>query len=257
MKKKVFLSVAWLLLIAANVSAGWVFTENSEGDRQITYIQDNKMKFAAADQMIIFDLDNNLISFGNPKGKSYWTGPPEEFAAQTRKSMETAGREVEKQLSAVPSGQREAFRQTIDREIKKRFNTPPPAVEVKESGRISVMEGYNVRKYDILFNGMLRQEQWIAEDIRVDKEFDVKRFGKMLNAFHAGSGQGNDDVALSSPEVTSLLTKGWPLKKTDYDEDGYPESDEVIKVEKTSLPASTFDIPASWRRLPLSDIFGK
>jgi hypothetical protein len=91
----------------------------------------------------------------------------------------------------------------------------------------------------------------------VDKEFDVKSFGKMLTAFYAGSGQGNDDVVLSSPQVTNLLTKGWPLKKTDYDEDGYPESDEVIKVEKTSLPGSTFEVPASWRKLSLSDIFGK
>jgi len=257
MKKKVILSAVWLLLIAADASAGWVFTESSEGDKQITYIQDNKMKFAAADQMIIFDLDNNLISFGNPKEKSYWSGPPDEFAAQTRKSVEIADRVVERQLSKVPAGQREVFKQNIDREVNKQINARPPAVEVKESNRTSVMKGYNVRKYEILFNGMLRQEQWIAEDIRVDKEFDVKRFGKMLTAFYAGLGQGNDDVVLSSPQVTNLLTKGWPLKKTDYDEDGYPESDEVIKVENISLPSSTFEVPASWRKLSLSDIFGK
>lgn len=257
MKTKVILSLAWLLLLAADASAGWVFTENSEGDKQTTYIQDNKMKFAAADQIIIFDLDKNLISFGNPKDKSYWIGTPDEFAAQTRNNMETVGQTVERQLSDVPAGQRLAFKQSIASEMRKQVSTPPPSVEVKESDRISVMKGYNVRKYDILFNGTLRQEQWIAEDIRVDKEFNVKRFGKMLSSFHAGLGQGNDDLALSSPPVTDMLTRGWPLKKTDYDEDGYPESDEVIKIEKTSVPASAFEIPANWRKLSLSDIFGK
>ncbi|QTA89069.1 DUF4412 domain-containing protein [Desulfonema magnum] len=256
MKIRIFLLTVLFLGITSGAFAGWVFVEKSQGDTHTSYLQDNRMKFVAGDHLIIFDLDKNKICFADPKKKTYWMGSPEEFAAQTRKSMENIDKMMEKQLAKLPPAQREKMKSTILQQMKKHADAPLPKVEVRATDQSGKIAGYEVRKYEILFNGQLRQDQWIAKDIMVDKEVDMKRFGKMMKTFHAGIGRSAEDIAMASPKVTELMSlKGWPLKKTDYDEEGYPETDEVIKVEKKSLPPSTFDIPKGYRKLSMSEIF--
>ncbi|MDM8524648.1 DUF4412 domain-containing protein [Desulfococcaceae bacterium HSG8] len=256
MKIRALLLILFFLTIASGASAGWIFVENSEGDRQTKYLQDNKMKFVAPDHIMIFDLDKNRIVFANPKEKNYWLGAPENFAAQARENIRNMDKMLEKQLAQVPVAQRENFKRAIVQQIKKQYNRQPPVLEVRSTDQSDKIAGYKVRKYEVLFNGQVRQEQWIAEDIRVNHDLNVERFGKMMRAFHAGSGRGSEDAALSSPRVTDLMKKGWPLRIVDYDEDGYPETDEVIRVEKKSLPSSTFDFIKKYRKMSMTELFG-
>ena len=257
MKIKSFLPALLALAIASDAFAGWVFIQNSEGERQTSFIQDNKMRFVAPDHILIFDLNKHNICFANPKEKTYWSGSPDEFSAQVRKGAENLDKMLEQQLAQVPPQQREAFKQAIRQQIKTRVSTPAAKVEIRLTEKFGKVAGYNVRKYEILINGQLRQDQWIAKDIRMHKTFDVKRFGKMMRAFHAGFGKGGEDVAFSSPQVMGLLEKGWPLRKTDYDDEGYRETEEVIKVRKKQLRGSLFDSPKGYRRISMREIFGK
>ena len=257
MKVIIFLLTVLPWLIADNASGGWTFTENSEGERQTRHIQNNRMKFTAPDHLIIFDLDKKMVSFANPNEKSYWMGTPAEFAAQAKKGLENIDKIIDRQLSAVPPGQRAAFKRSLIQQIKKQTGGPRPKVEIKPSDRSAKIAGHKVRKYDILFDGLLRQELWIAQDIRFGREFDVRQFGKMMRVFHSGLGQHSDESELWSPRVTKLLLKGWPLRTTDYDEDGSPEKTEVLKVEKSDLPDSAFELPGNYRRMSVSEIFGR
>jgi hypothetical protein len=113
-----------------------------------------------------------------------------------------------------------------------------------------------VKKYEIRMNNQLCQAYWIAKDIKVSSEFDVKRFGKMMRTFHTGFGPNKEAVMFSSPEVTDILRQGWPLRTVSYDEDGYPETTEVVEVKKTSLPDSVFQLPKDYQQIPLTALFG-
>jgi len=257
MKIKIIFLIVLLSVTASRAIAGWVFIQSSEGDKQTLYIQDNNMKIVATDQIMIFMLDKNMVSFANPKEKTYWMETPEAFSAQVRKGMENLDQMIDQQLTRVPPRQKAAFKQTIRQQMRKQITSRLPRIEVKPAGPPAKIAGYDVKKYEIQVNGQLRQEQWIAEDIKISETFDVKQYGKMMRAFHGGLGKGSDDAALSSPEVIALLEKGWPLKKVDYDEDGYPETEEVVKVVKRPIQNTTFVPPQDYRRISMAEIFGK
>jgi hypothetical protein len=256
-----FMLAVLFSLSASVVFAGWEFVENTKGDdgrsnTQTSCIQDNKMKFAASDYIMVVDVSKNIITYADPKRKAYWTGTPEEFAAQVQRNMENMDRMMEKQLSQLPINQREQVRQSLLQEMRKQFQKPPAKIEVKAGKQTDKIAGYEVEKYEVMMNGQLRQELWIAEDVKVSKEFDVKRFGNMMKSFHSPFGRDDQDATLSSPEVIEVMSKGWPLRKVDYDEDGYREQDEVVKIQNKTLPESAFDLPAGYRQMPMSEIFG-
>jgi hypothetical protein len=255
MKLKMLLLLTTLLIFAETAFGGWVFVESSEGDTQTRYIQDNRMKIDAADHIIIFDLNKNLISFANPKEKTYWSGSPQEFAAQAGNLIRNIDKTLERQLANIPPPQREAFKRTLLQQVRKQVSETPPRVEVKTADQSGKIAGYDAEKYEILFNGLPRQDQWIAKGIDIRKSFDIKRFGEMMRVFHSGSGPGSDDASLASPQVIALLNKGWPLRVVDYDEDGYPETDEVVKVENKTLPESVFTLPKQYRKMSMTNIF--
>lgn len=245
-----------LLATASQATAGWVFIQSSDGDKNTLYIQDNKMKFVATDHIMIFMLDKNKVCFANPKEKTYWMETPQAFSAQVRKGMENLDQMIDQQLTRIPPKQKEAFKQSIRQQMRTQIASRSPRVAVKLTKRSAKIAGYDVKKYEIRVNGKVRQDLWIAEDIKISETFDVKRYGKMMRSFHGGLGRGGEDAALSSPEVIALLEKGWPLKKVDYDEDGYPETEEVVKVVKRPIQNTTFVPPQDYRRISMTEIFG-
>lgn len=261
MKIRIFILAILLSLSASGAFAGWEFVENSKGDdgqsdTQTSCIQDNRMKFVAPDYIMIVDVNKNTISYADTKRKAYWTGTPEEFAAQAQKNMENMDRMMEKQLSQLPINQREQVRQSLVQEMSRRFQTPPSKIEVKAAKQNDKIAGHEVTKYEVMMNGQLRQELWIAEDVKVSKDLDIKKFGNMMKSFQSPFGRNDQDAALSSPEVMEVISKGWPLRKVDYDEDGYREQDEVVKLENKSLSDAVFALPAGYREMPMSELFG-
>ena len=256
MKIRILFLLALSWGIASDALGGWTFAENSEGDTQTSYIQNNKMKFVAPDHIMIYDLDKNMICFANPKEKSFWSGTPEAFSAQAKKEMQQIHKTIDRQLAKVPAAQRETFRRSILRDIKKQAPAPPAKITVKATDQSAKVAGYTVKKYEIWMNDQIRQAYWIAKDVRVSSEFDVKRFGKMMRSFHTGPEQNSDEAIFSSPEVTDILRWGWPLRTVSYDEDGYPETTEVVRVKKTSLPDSVFQLPKDYQRIPVAALFG-
>ncbi|OQX23342.1 MAG: hypothetical protein BWK80_26500 [Desulfobacteraceae bacterium IS3] len=261
MKIRIFMLAVLFSLSASGVFAGWEFVENTKGDdaqtdTQTSCIQDNKMKFVTPDHIMLVDVDKNTVTFADPKRKAYWTGTPEEFAAQAQKNMENMDRMIEKQLSQLPANQREKVRQSLVQEMSRRFQSSPSKIEVKAAKQSDKIAGHSVEKYEVMMNGQLRQELWIAEDVKVNKDLDIKKYGNMMKSFQSPFGRNDQDAALSSPEVMEVISKGWPLRKVDYDEDGYPEREEVVKVENKSLPDTVFALPAGYRQMPMSELFG-
>ncbi len=255
MKTKIFFLAILFAGATSQGFAGWVFVQDSEGERQTWHIQDNQIKFAAPDHVMIFDVNRNMLCFANSREKTYWQGTPDEFSTQARKDMKNLDKIVDQQLAGMPASQRNPFKQSIHEQMRRQTADSPVRVTVRDSGASATVAGYKVRKYEIRVNNEIRQEQWIAGDIQVSQTLDVARFGKMMRTFQGRL--GGEDAALSSPEVISLLKKGWPLRKVDYDDEGYREVEDVTKVEKKKIPGSAFAPPAGYRRISLADIFGK
>jgi hypothetical protein len=247
---------AIVLLTASQAAAGWVFFSDGTQEKQTTYISDNRLKFAASDQIMIFDIDANRIAFLNPDMRTYWKGAPETFAASAKLTSEDIKDMIEENLEEVPPQQWETMAENLRRQMLQQTGGPPPAVVVNLTADYETIAGYRARKHEIHINGELRQDLWIADGIEVSTEMDVEKYGQMLRTFHSTLGY-NAETAFSDPKVISLYEKGWPLRTVTYDEEGYPDKTEVTQVIRKPLMADEFQAPSGYRELSSREIFGQ
>ncbi len=63
--------------------------------------------------------------------------------------------------------------------------------------------------------------------------------------------------AIWSPEVVNLIARGWVLRTVYFEEEGAIQVDEVSKIENKPLPPSVFEIPQDYRRMQITEMFGK
>ncbi len=246
---------ALCMAMASQAAAGWVFITDGIQEKQITFIEDNRLKFAAPDHVMIFDINDNRITFLNPDMETYWGGAPETFAASAKLTFEDIEDMIEKNLEEVPPQEQEAMAESLRRQMRQQTGGTPPVVHVTPTDTEETIAGYRTRKYRIQVNGELRQEMWIADGIEVSTEFDIDAYGRMLRTFHSTLGS-NTETAFSDPEVIALYKKGWPLRTINYDEEGYPDKTEVINIARKPLMASEFEIPSNYRELSSKEMFG-
>lgn len=244
MKKSIILTTALTLLFASDLFAGWVFVSETGGNAG-TYVQDNKIKFEAPDQSLTFDVNKNTIVVADTKEKTYWSGTPEEFGKQARKGVES----IEK-IIAISEKEKQAL-------LGDNKSGEPVEVKVKGPWKSGKISGYATQKYEIFVNGKLRAEKWIAGDIDVGKELDVKRFAEMMRKFQSGFGKDAETAAMWSPKITALLEKGWPLATVDYRSDIDKHVEKTAKVEQKKVSDSVFNPPAGFKNVSFMAIFGK
>lgn len=256
MKFRCWILILLIILMSSPVFAGWIFTENSEGEIQMTYIQGNKIKFVKPEQITIFNLNENKLIFINPKDRTYWSGKPEEFVEASQKSIAMLEKQMDEQLSNLPPDQRNSVQKALKNQ-KKPSSYVQLTVDIKHTDQTGTIIGYPVKKYEIWLNGKLRQEQWIASGIQINKDISPDLFRKFLYSLKTDTFQDDQPNMMLLPNVTDLLNIGWPLKRIDYDEDGYPETEETIKAEQVSIPGSAFEVPEHYQRISLMELYSK
>ena len=256
MKIRWTLVPALFLALTSQAAAGWIFHSDGDQEQQTTYIEDNRLKFAAPDHIMIYDVADNQIAFLNPDMKTYWKGAPETFAASAKLTSEDIKDMIEENLEEVPPQEQETMAENLRRQMLRQTGGPPPTVAVNVTPAYETIAGYRARKHEIHINGELRQEMWIADAIEVSTEFDVEQYGEMLRTFHSTLGY-NVETAFSHPNIIALYKKGWPLRTVTYDEEGYPDKTEVVNVVRKPLMASEFEIPSNYRKLSSEEIFGQ
>lgn len=257
MKIRTIVITVLLTIITTSAYAGWVFTESGQSENQTTYIQNNKMKLVNADQIMIVDVAKNQLCFANPKQKTFWRGTPSQLASEAGKIMNDMDKMMDEQLSAIPAEQRDMLKQALRDQITPGKNSPNPNAQVVDTGLGDTIAGYPARKYEIRVDGKLSEALWITGGIKMGSEFDVRRFSEMMRSLTSGISMIGDYAAMSSPQVMSLLEKGWPLRVVDYQGGKYNMLSDVIKVEKKSISPATFDIPKDYQQSSVVDIFGR
>jgi len=257
MKIRTIVITALLTIITTSAYAGWVFTESGQSENQTTYIQNNKMKLVNPDQIMIVDVAKNQLCFANPKQKTFWRGTPSQLASEAGKIMNDMDKMMDEQLSAIPAEQRDMLKQALKNQITPGKNSPNPNAQVVDTGLGDTIAGYPARKYEIRVDGKLSEALWITGGIKMGSEFDVRRFSEMMRSLTSGISMIGDYAAMSSPQVMSLLEKGWPLRVVDYQGGKYNMLSDVIKVEKKSISPATFDIPKDYQQSSVVDIFGR
>ena len=259
MKTKSILAVLLTLALATPALAGWVIEEantDSSGEQTIdtVYFQKNKAKVVSPRQTMIFDIDKGVMSFVVTERKVYWTGTPEEFQRGMKAGSD---RMMEERMKQIPPEQRQAYEKYM-KQMKAKDQASPAKrefnVEVKKTSDKVTISGYSGQKYQVIVDGMLKEELWVCDKIDITGEGDREKFRKLTDSM---SEPGQGDSYRSSPEyvkISQYMEKGYPVKRMHYDESGNETyGSEMKKIEKKNIPGSEFEVPKGYKKLSINE----
>jgi hypothetical protein len=218
MKVQHILSVILLLLVAAQVNAGWIIqqkvTVNGEKETVTLYFQKNKMKTT-----------NHAISIVNLEEEKFYTIMPEQ-----KMYMVMTPDDISKMRAGIA--------ETVP---------TPQKVEVKETGETATIAGHSTKKYQVWVDGVMDSEVWLTKDIDFGSEFDMAKLSRLTEKM---SGQS---AYKETEQYQDLMKLGFPLKQVEITPQGKVET-EVIKAEKKDISDSEFQIPTDFRGMNVGDM---
>ncbi len=216
MKAKGILTLMMVVAAVMVAQAGWVIEQvatdpNGKQTTQVYYIQNNKIMIADQEK-VIFDLETLEMTAIMAEQGMYMKFPAD--------MMNMMGK------AAPEWGE---------------------TVEVRKTSETETIAGYSTTKYQLLIDGELAHEIWLAEDLDLSAEVDMEQF---LNMSMMRAGEASYQ---STPEYQDLFRQGYPLKQVHFQAGG-KEIIEATKVEKQDIPDSQFEVPEGFREMKMQQM---
>lgn len=253
--------------LASPAVAGYQLTDK-DGDR--TLVSKGRVKElsgAGGGPQSVFDLGAARAWMSNPDRGVYWEGTIDELCTTIRDTTAAIGKAMhdamEEQLSKLPPESRakvEALRKQLEANRKTdEGKTGPGVVKVERTEETATIAGQPTRKYSVLVDGALYEEDWLTTDPALAKEFALDRASELMSRVSSCATASDPDP--SHPKgidegkiYQKLYPQGWPLKTVAYAGGKSHTKAEITKVEKRDVPESEFKPPAGFRKAPLSEV---
>jgi hypothetical protein len=264
------------LLPGGEAAAGWAIEQAvkggaGEGVRQQIVVQSNRLKAVSLGpdgrpvQAMILDLSNDTLTQVNYPERTYVTATVQEYV-QTISHMTQAAagqraeamKAMQQQLQNLSPEQRKQV-EAMMRQAPAGGGTAPCAErkrEIRRTGQQATVAGYPAIRYEVLADGQLEAELWMAPGLTLARELDLRKLEQFSTAMaRVGPGCGPGQ---SGPPGTDL---GWKLAA-----EGYPVRTvqkepgitvEVVQAESRALPAAEFQPPAGFARRTLRELMGQ
>ena len=252
-------------------SAGWVIEQvvkGGGGDRQQVMLQANRMKTLVFEggkpaSAGIVDLNAQTVTQVDYRERYYVTTSVREFVqmmqgamAGATKEMQEAMKQMQEEMKDMSPEERKMAQQMMGQMMP--GQTPQacrePRMELKKTGQQATIAGYPAVRYDVLADGKLESEVWIAKGLTAWRELDqqkIERFGaEMAKLAACGPGPGRQGFAGADPHW-KLAGEGYPVRTVDS---GSGVTVEVVKAESRSIPAAEFQPPAGFARKTLQEM---
>jgi len=258
-----------LFIFSVTANADWVMEDNKGNT---TYLGKGKIKSEYKNEEInishIIDTNKDLITMLDKNRKIYGSGTPEEYCNATR----SFSKEMQEQaLAGLPPEQRKMIKEQM-KQLQQMSKSNPmgdmhkPVVLIKKTGNNDEIAGHKTNKYTINVDDNKYQDIWIVSDISMNDEMKKlglykfhlieKRMEKCMDASEEEMGMMADP--LDSPEYIKLTEKGFVMREIYYtggfSGPGGDEKTEVVRLEKKSISASEFKIPAGYKKVPVKDL---
>jgi uncharacterized protein DUF4412 len=262
------LSAALVGLLACPALAGYQLTDK-DGDQ--TLVSNGRVKELSGEgggPQSVFDLGLARAWMSNPDRGVYWEGTIDELCTTIRDTTAAIGKAMhdamEAQLSQLSPENRakvEELRKQLEANRKKEEESKasPGVVKVERTQQTETIAGQPTRKFNVLVDGALYEEDWLTTDPALAKEFALDRASELMSRVSACAIASDPDP--SHPKgvdegkiYQKLYPQGWPLKTVAH-VGGKPRTKtEITKVEKRDVPDSEFKPPPGYRKAPLSEV---
>jgi hypothetical protein len=265
------------LALGGPATAGWVVEQTVQGtpeaSRQQILVQQNRIKTLSVgpdgrpSHAVILDLNADTITNVDYQRRQYVTATLQEYvqamsgAAQAAAGqMAEARKQMEEALKNVPPEQRKAMEQMLRGQMAQ---GPPgaadcaePRREVRKTGQQATVAGFPAVRYEILANGQMESEVWMAPSLQVARELDAKKLEQFTTALAKATPMCPGQAAGPSGDPTwKLISEGFPVRtRVGGSGPGGGVAVEVVKAETRSLGAGEFQPPGGFARKTLRDM---
>lgn len=265
--RSIIVILVLLIFTASQVIAGFVLEQEryekgtSKKLKGTIYMQENKVKFFDEEGQFsaIFNLetgemmqiDNMSRTYTSAKAKDYF-----KFFKEYALKMKTA---MQQQLAELPPDQRAQAEEMMKRQGIELpgSNSVPVKIELKKTGDISKIAGYESVKYEIYRNGKLDEEIWTSKEVGLENEIDMNKMTEYMSELRKieESLGGASSVSKEAEQVyIEVFGSGFPMKTIDYPVSGTSIVEEIVKVSRKQIESSEFRAPAGYRKVPLEQM---
>lgn len=248
---------------SGQATAGWVIEETTKAGgvsgKQQVMLQSNRMKsliFGETGKLamaFIVDLDADTITQVDYEGRRYATSTVQDYVQTMKGAMAGAMKEMQESLKQMPPEQRKMAEEMMRSQMGQTGKDCGKAkVEVRKSGQQATIAGYPATRYDVLVNGKLDSEVWIAKGLTAWRELDSKKLERFVAEMEKLTGCGPGQGGFGVESSWRLANEGYSVKTVDKTGDG--ATVELIKAESRTLAASEFQPPAGFARKALKEM---
>lgn len=245
---KRFVVAASLLCIAATAFAQGLYyeakIEGAGSDRgQQMYMAPKKMKTVdvntQGNSVMIVRLDKEVMWQLNPAKKTYSEitfAQLEQMVGKMGAKMDAAMAKMQKELEGLPPDQRKMVEEMMKGKMPGMGGGDAP-VTVRNTGDRQTISGFPCVKYVAMRGDEQLMTLWTTRSVQGFEEFakDWKEFGKRMAALAPRFGKEMAD-AYKDIEGMPIKTQAGGITTT------------VTKIERRSVPASEFEIPAGYTK---------
>lgn len=219
-----------------------------EGGGEVLLIQDGKVSSARGNSSSTTLIDGTTFYVLDRDRKTYYVM---DDAAIRKAAAQAAAmqKEMQERVRKMPPEQRAMMEQGMGAQMPGIFGKKDE-YEWKDTGQDETVDGWRCHTWNLLRNGAVQEDHCVVPFASIPGHEDLARANRDLwDAFVAGTA-GLISVTEYADARKSLDGYGVRLRLLDVD--GKPRGNEtvVIRCVEESLPTSTFEIPAGFRKVP-------
>lgn len=269
LSRRLAATVAAVLLGLSSAEAGYRLTDK-DGDQ--TLVSKGRVKEISGDgegPQSVFDLGTARAWMSNPEREAYWEGTIDELCTTIRETASSMARSMERamegELAKLPPESHarvEQMRKNLaaNRAAGEQPEAPGPGVvKVERTDETATIAGQPTRKYRVLVDGKLYEEDWLTTDPAFAREFALDKASSLMGRVStcaqtsdpdSAAGKGVDEGKI----YQQLYPQGWPLKAIGHAGGKTRTKTQIDKIEKEDVPESEFKPPAGYRKAPLAEV---
>ena len=261
-----FGAIALFLLGSSSAMAGVVVNstytklDTKEASPATTYIDTDRLKLVSQDVTVIFRGDTNRMWIIQPKDKTYTEMTAETMQqlgqrlAGAQAQLGAAQAQLQAQMAQMPPEQRAMMQQMLAGRGLGGLGGPggtppaPPQVSFVKSGGSKAVAGMRCDNYSKTSNGEKQADLCIAPasaagitagDLQV-----FERIGQFIQPIASSPLVPRMDYTEMTEMTKAIGFSGFPVESTMYLQ-GRPNLQQTVnKIERTTIPAGTYDLPA-------------
>lgn len=229
------LKAGWEIVYRIDDPEGWI-------NYNVLLIEDNALKYTAGSGSCIYNSDNGEFTFIVNDSKSYWKGKIAEFRPALDTAMITIIDEI---LTELPENQHIIYEQFLN-DLIIMYSSPTPealdtiAIEIKNTGLIEEIAGFEANKFEIMLDGRSVESVWISMDLDVSSDLDPDKIVMVMNQVEPNI--ENKMLYKFSDAYLELFNSGYTLKSEIIG----GEIATVIKAAQREIKAEEFSIPENF-----------